>query len=67
MNITNYYNDNRLFYYKNLNTFIKSIKFANKFYSNFVQSYFNYIKTVNKSLIDNLIILFIVKLYDCYL
>ena len=34
---------------KNMNTFIKSIKFANKFYSDVVQSYYNYIKTVNKS------------------
>ena len=34
---------------KNMNTFIKSIKFANKFYSDIVQSYYNYIKTVNKS------------------
>ncbi len=34
---------------KNMNTFIKSIKFANKFYSDVVQSYYNYIKTVKKS------------------
>ena len=34
---------------KNMNTFIKSIKFTNKLYSDVVQSYYNYIKTVNKS------------------
>ena len=34
---------------KNMNTFIKSIKFANKFYFDVVQSYYNYIKTVKKS------------------
>ena len=34
---------------KNMNTFIKSIKFANKFYSDVVQSYYNYIMTNNKS------------------
>ena len=33
---------------KNINTFIKSINFTNKFYSDVVQSYYNYIKTVNK-------------------
>lgn len=34
---------------KIMNTFIKSINFANKFYSDVVQSYYNYIKTVKKS------------------
>ena len=34
---------------KNMNTFIKSIKFANKFYFDVVRSYYNYIMTVNKS------------------
>jgi ubiquinone/menaquinone biosynthesis C-methylase UbiE len=34
---------------KNMDTFIKSIKFANKFYFDVVQSYYNYIMTINKS------------------
>ena len=34
---------------KNMVTFIKLIKFANKFYSDIVQSYYNYTKMVNKS------------------
>ncbi|HEX6647307.1 MAG TPA: hypothetical protein VF047_09015 [Nitrososphaeraceae archaeon] len=34
---------------KNMNTFIKSIKFANKFYFDVVQSYYNYIMMNNKS------------------
>jgi hypothetical protein len=34
---------------KNMNTFIKSIKFANKFYFDVVQSYYNYIMRINKS------------------
>jgi hypothetical protein len=33
---------------KNIGTFIKSIKFANKFYFDVVQSYHNYIMTINK-------------------
>jgi MEDS: MEthanogen/methylotroph, DcmR Sensory domain len=33
---------------KNIDTFIKSIKFANKFYFDVVQSYYNYIMTINK-------------------
>ncbi len=34
---------------KNMDTFLRSIKFANKFYLNVVQSYYDYIKTISKS------------------
>ncbi len=34
---------------KNMDTFIKSIEFANKFYFDVVQSYYNYIMRINKS------------------
>ena len=34
---------------KNMDTFLKSIKFAQKFYSDVFQSYHNYIITKNKS------------------
>ncbi len=33
----------------NMDTFLKSIEFASKFYSGVVQSYYNYIKTISKS------------------
>jgi hypothetical protein len=33
----------------NMDTFLKSIEFAYKFYSDVVQSYYNYIKTISKS------------------
>jgi hypothetical protein len=33
---------------KNMNTFIKSIKFANKFYRDVIQSYCNYIMMFKK-------------------
>ena len=33
---------------KNIDTFIKSIKFANKFYFDVFHSYYNYISTINK-------------------
>ena len=34
---------------KNMDTFLKSIEFAQKFYSDVVQSYYNYIMNINKS------------------
>ena len=34
---------------KNMDTFLKSIEFAQKFYSDVFQSYYNYIKNINKS------------------
>jgi hypothetical protein len=34
---------------KNMDTFLKSIKFAQKFYFDVVQSYYNYIMNINKS------------------
>ena len=34
---------------KNMDTFLKSIEFTYKFYSDVVQSYYNYIKTNSKS------------------
>lgn len=34
---------------KNMDTFLKSIEFAQKFYSDVVQSYYNYIMDINKS------------------
>ena len=33
---------------KNMDTFLKSIKFAQKFYFDVVQSYYNYIMNINK-------------------
>jgi hypothetical protein len=33
---------------KNIHTFLKSIEFAQKFYSDVVQSYYNYIMNINK-------------------
>ena len=33
---------------KNMDTFLKSIEFAQKFYSDVVQSYYNYIMNINK-------------------
>ena len=33
---------------KNIDTFLKSIEFAQKFYSDVVQSYYNYIMNINK-------------------
>ena len=33
---------------KNIDTFLKSIEFAQKFYSDVVQSYYNYIRNINK-------------------
>jgi hypothetical protein len=33
---------------KNMDTFLKSIEFAHKFYFDVVQSYYNYIKTIKK-------------------
>jgi hypothetical protein len=34
---------------KNIDTFLKSIEFAQKFYSDVIQSYYNYIMNINKS------------------
>ena len=34
---------------KNMDTFLKSIEFAHKFYFDVVQSYYNYIMTIKKS------------------
>ena len=34
---------------KNIDTFLKSIEFAQKFYFDVVQSYYNYIMNINKS------------------
>jgi hypothetical protein len=34
---------------KNMDTFLKSIEFAQKFYFDVVQSYYNYIMKINKS------------------
>ena len=34
---------------KNIDTFLKSIEFAQKFFSDVVQSYYNYIMNINKS------------------
>ena len=34
---------------KNMDTFLKSIEFAQKFYFDVVQSYYNYLMTIKKS------------------
>jgi hypothetical protein len=34
---------------KNLDTFLKSIEFAHKFYYDVVQSYYNYVGKINES------------------
>ena len=37
---------------KNMDTFLKSIEFAQKFYFDVVQSYYNYVMKINKSSSD---------------